>query len=303
MKFGILDYLPNTKWLSNRKLLDNRIETAKLAEKYGFNRYWFSDQKRNTLLVGRTPELILSHLVKHTRHIQLGTPAVLYPFYDAEKINESYSILGQVYDGRFNLGYAQAPQDLIFWSMQLNEENLVKSGFENEVKKIKQTKFMPEIFIMGSTMESAQIAGEKGVGFVYTFHMQPQEVLEIIKHYRTVFKNYHPNKNSLVLFTCFVIVEDSHEKAEDEWASFLKWYAATSLPNPEEILDISEYGDTSIDETLVDEKSVRGTPLEVLNQLKELEEKYKVDEFLLILNIHEPQKSNRGLITIGQLMD
>src|SRR6187402_7206 len=93
LKLSILDQSIIRKGGSASQAIAETIETAKLAERLGYHRFWVSEHHNSTMIAGSTPELLMVKLADETRTIRIGSGGIMLPNHSALKVAENFRML------------------------------------------------------------------------------------------------------------------------------------------------------------------------------------------------------------------
>ena len=72
IRVGILDQTPIYEGETAVDAFRHTIELAQRAEQLGFHRFWVSEHHDSGHVAGSSPEVLISHLLAHTKRIRLG---------------------------------------------------------------------------------------------------------------------------------------------------------------------------------------------------------------------------------------
>ena len=73
IRVGILDQTPIYEGETAVDAFRHTIELAQRAEQLGFHRFWVSEHHDSGHVAGSSPEVLISHLLAHTKRIRLGS--------------------------------------------------------------------------------------------------------------------------------------------------------------------------------------------------------------------------------------
>lgn len=210
MLLSYIDLSPLPYGGSRSKALQNSIETAQVIEGLGFKRIWFAEHHNVSNLAGRVPEVVIPIIADRTKHIRVGSGAVLLNHYSPFKVAEVFSTLTELFPNRIDLGIGRATtgaySDLALQrnrsyrqttddSMEQLEEllnwftgNFQKDHIFNQVKVYHEG--APEFFLLGSSPWSAQAAAKLGLAYAFSGFINPQAAFDITQYYK---KNFLEN--------------------------------------------------------------------------------------------------------------
>jgi len=109
---GLLDFCNVGADGSAERGLGDTIETAVLAERLGYKRYWLAEHWGADVSTP-SPELLTPIIAGMTERIRVGPAGVLLPFYSPLKVASNALLAERLFPGRIDLGLARggaAPQ-------------------------------------------------------------------------------------------------------------------------------------------------------------------------------------------------
>jgi len=231
----------------DRRVFDETIEQAELADKLGFDVFWCVEHTALTNYSHMSaPETVLAFVAGRTQQIGIGhgvvclPPAMNHPVKVAERI-ATLDILSR---GRVNFGIGKGGteqeagtfgynlaelQPMIDESMYLIPKIMVEEEIEHDGKYIKIPRRPihpkpyqdphPPMFMAATRAESLRVAGSRGLGGMVLGFSSPEETAELNRIYREAFANRDPAAqvgyfpNEYLAVGCPIIVSDDREKA------------------------------------------------------------------------------------------
>jgi len=313
MKLSMLDQAPISKGKTARDALDASIELAKRGDQLGYERYWIAEHHDMDGLACSNPAVMLGVIGQQTKRIRLGAGAVLLPYYKPFAVAETYNLLATLYPDRIDLGIGRAPGGSAEASMALSDNFLqgVKGMPEalDDLQAFFDRSFpsdhlfsnvdpspipitSPVPWMLGTSERSAILAAEKGMPYTFGHFMSEADGPAIVKKYRELVK---PDavKQPGPIVTIAVICAETTEKAEELALSSLLWNVQQHKGESQGVPSIEEaktYTYNAADLALIKKMKhsmVIGNPTEVVKQIKALQERYEVDEFMIVTITHD----------------
>ncbi|HKW00068.1 MAG TPA: LLM class flavin-dependent oxidoreductase [Vicinamibacterales bacterium] len=195
MRLSALDFFSNPR---------ESLALAALAEELGFHRYWIGEH--HTRYQCANPLMLASLIAGRTKSIRLGTGATSVmlrnPYLTAEDARMAQFVLGD----RLDLGVAPvtALKEDVFRAIVESPEtrgNYVRRARElhgyvtGKLDSAARTNSLyleqgPPMWILGMSRDSADLAGELGLGFCTSFHhgATASSVIDAFSHYESSFK-------------------------------------------------------------------------------------------------------------------
>lgn len=314
MKLGILDQSPRAAGSSSEEALQNTITLAVEAEKMGYSRFWVSEHHDSSGISGSSPEVLAAFIAARTNTIRIGSGGVMVPHYSAYKVVENFRVLGGLAPGRVDLGIGRAPGGMPKSTMALQEGRPKYSNrFTDQVDELKwfltdtlpvnhplhglkaspQIGIVPEMWMLGSSAFSAELAAEKGLPYNFALFINGEGGEQYMAQYRRSFiPSIFANKpNSIV--TVFAVCAETDQEANYVAASMdltMLWLSQGILregtPHPSEFTEqkLSPFEEARIKYNR--QRMVVGSPKTVMEALKKLQDEYGADEIMLVTITH-----------------
>jgi len=235
MKLGILDQIPVPEDSNSTEAIQQSVRLAQAAEDLGYHRYWLAEHHNTKLLASSAPEVTIAHIAAKTSKIRVGSGGVMCMHYSALKIAEVFNTLSALTPGRIDLGIGRAPggdgPSILALAQGRNvaiDEQYDKiraimdliSGVRSDLPEYHHVRAtpvgtaLPEIWLLGSTGQSAIQAGQLGVGYAFAQFFNGEASREIFDAYRRHFRPTPFMEKPAVLITYAATVADSREEAE-----------------------------------------------------------------------------------------
>jgi luciferase family oxidoreductase group 1 len=261
-------------------------------------------------IASSAPAVLMAHLADATSTLRIGSGGVMLPNHSPLVIAEQFGTLEALHPGRIDLGLGRAPGTDPHTARALRRHGDLRADtFPDDVVELigyllpregatphpfstPGAGYLPQIWLLGSSTFSAQLAGILGLPFSFAYHFAPAQLDQAISIYRS---NFTP---SILLAQPRVMVAVSVLcAASDEEARWLSGSTALSvlqrrtgkmglLPSPEEA---ENYAFTSAETEIIDEalaSHVIGDPATVLEGLKKLQARTEADELMLSTRTH-----------------
>lgn len=235
MKLSILDQGPISNGQTAQQALENMRDAVKLADRLGYHRFWFAEHHNTDGFASSAPEISIAHLAGQTEKIRLGSGGTMMMHYSPYKMAETFKTLAAYAPGRIDFGAGRAPggdgksilalsegkdtrfQDLyqkLSETLQImKDEDGEESHHKNIIASPAQI-VLPEIFLLGSTGNSATEAGRMGLSYAYVQFFTGKIDRDIFDVYRENFRPSEFQQKPNVLACYFVTVAESDEEAE-----------------------------------------------------------------------------------------
>jgi luciferase family oxidoreductase group 1 len=328
VKLSVLDQSPVRAGSDPYSALQETIKLAQLTDELGYHRYWVAEHHASDALAGCSPEVLLGRLGVETTQIRIGSGGIMLPHYSPYKVAENFKLLQTLYPDRVDLGIGRAPGTDPFTAAAirygsrvgpehfpnmvldlqalLNDTDPATPGMQN-ARAFPKVKTPPELWMLGSSEDSCGLAASMGLPYNFAYFINPNIRSDIFDHYRSQFRpgpNLDEPHSCLAIFT---ICADTEEEALRLSSSRDLWYirllrgSPGPFPSVEEALSYDDYspGERQAIEQSRD-KRVVGTPEQVTRHFKNLVERFKLDELMLITITHDVEARRHSYKLIAE---
>lgn len=320
IKLNIVDQSPVVDGTSPKDAVKQTIELAKFAEELGYHRYWLAEHHSSRSFASASPEILISAIAGQTKTIRVGSGGVLISHYSPLKISEQFNLLQCLYPGRIDLGIGRAPGgDLdIINALRTSREdaflktdeliNHLRNSSENKRNKVIAVPGgveIPQIWILGTSPDSAMYAAEKGLPYCFGSFINDEHMLQCFQSY---YQNFKPSlflKKPYLNLALFSISAETAEEAQEFAKCTEYWLSQTflkgrNIPFPDKNTALSY--NFSIEEKMLIEyrrrSAVIGEASIVSKKLKDLAKKYAIHELTIVTitsNFEDRKKSYKLL--------
>ncbi|MBF0676797.1 LLM class flavin-dependent oxidoreductase [Pseudomonas sp.] len=207
-RFSILDLAPIRDDGTATDALHNAVALARHADELGFERFWVAEHHNMDGIASSATAVLIGHLAGQTTRIRLGAGGVMLPNHAPLVIAEQFGTLEALYPGRIDLGLGRAPGADQFTAHALRRDRMGSADdFPDDVEELElllgprqpgqRVIAMPgvdsqvPIWLLGSSLFSAQLAAAKGLPYAFASHFAPRFMHDAIRVYRD---NFQPSK-------------------------------------------------------------------------------------------------------------
>ena len=237
LKISTLDLVPVRADAGPAQSLRNSLDLAQHAEKFGYTRFWVAEHHNMDGIASSATSVLLGYLAGGTSTIRVGSGGVMLPNHAPLVIAEQFGTLESLYPGRIDLGLGRAPGSDQMTARALRRERSGSADdFPEDVAELmrylgprtpeQRVIAMPgtgtnvPIWLLGSSLFSAQLAGERGLPYAFASHFAPRFMHEAIRIYRNHFKPSAVLDKPYVMLGVPLVAADTDEQAD---------YLATSV--------------------------------------------------------------------------
>lgn len=187
LRLGVLDQSPIPAGSSVGDALRNSIDLARLTDSLGYHRYWLAEHHGAASLACASPEAMIGPVAAATKNLRVGSGGIMLPHYSPLKVAETFSMLNGLYEGRIDLGIGRAPgtSGRIARALQRDRRNPPPDDFLDQLEEL-QAYFAnarteipicftrPELWLLGSSEQSAVWAAERGLRYAFADFINPE---------------------------------------------------------------------------------------------------------------------------------
>ena len=326
-RLSVLDQSPVRHGGTPADAIRETLELERLTDALGYHRYWLAEHHASDGLAGSIPEVLIARVAAETQRIRVGSGGVMLTHYSPLKVAEAFRMLETLSPGRIDLGLGREPgsdqrtaqalayvggmtgaeyfprqvQDVIGWLSGTLEADHPFA----DVKAQPSGDTMPEIWLLGSSDQSAQVAAHFGTAFSFAHFITDQGGTDVMEMYRRRFQPSEHLANPHGSIGVFVICADTEEEAKrlsssrDLWRLRLDRGEIGPIPTVDEA---QAYTYSDLERSRVAQhrrRNIVGTPEQVRQKLDALLEQYGVEEAAIISITHDFGARKRTLRVAG----
>ena len=202
---SLLDLAPITLGSDAGQALRHARDLAQHAERWGYRRFWMAEHHNMPGVASAATAVSLGFVAEGTRTIRVGAGGIMLPNHAPLVVAEQFGTLAALYPGRIDLGLGRAPgTDQL--TMRALRRHLQPAGdafpedvvelmryFEREqpgqaIRAVPGAGLEVPIWLLGSSLYSAQLAAALGLPFAFAAHFAPDLLLQALDLYRERFQ-------------------------------------------------------------------------------------------------------------------
>ncbi len=299
---SLLDKSPLDEGSTATDALRTTVKLAQRAEELGYHRFWVAEHHSMPTLASSAPEVLIAHLLARTARIRIGSGGVMLQHYSAYKVAEAFNLLASLAPDRVDLGVGKAPGGfpLSTKALQAGIDPTRKPDFASQLSEINgylaadpnisgplATPFppvAPERFLLGASVESAELAASKGWRLVFAGQLNGDP--ENLRRTFEAYERASSGKRPILALTAYA-AEDAAvaRKAVGDLRIvkvFLRDGRSVNVGTEEQAAEYARQAGVEIDRLETKAPSVlHGTAAEVRRQLDDLHSQYGIAEFII----------------------
>jgi len=226
---SILDLVRITEGATARTALDNARDVARHAEGWGYRRIWFAEHHNMPGIASAATSLVIAHVAAGTHSIRVGAGGIMLPNHAPLVIAEQFGTLNAMFPGRIDLGLGRAPgaDSRIANALRKNIHQAaehfpqdvleLRAYFGDQAElpiKASVAQGAPvEMWMLGSSLFGAQLAGLLGLSYAFASHFAPALLDRALATYREHFRPSEALDKPHAMVAMTVLAADSDEEA------------------------------------------------------------------------------------------
>ncbi|MFC3651385.1 LLM class flavin-dependent oxidoreductase [Dyella humi] len=314
--FSVLDLAPVTEGSTPTHAFANTLDLARWTEQLGYQRYWLAEHHNMPGIASAATAVLIGHVAGGTSRIRVGAGGIMLPNHAPLQVAEQFGTLASLYPGRIDLGLGRAPGTDQPTARALRRYYEGAETFPNDVQEL-LTFFEPAVpgqavravpgagvdvpvWLLGSSLFSAQLAAALGLPFAFASHFAPDAMDEAVMLYRRDFKpSARLDKPYVMLCANVVVAETDHEAKRlftTQQQSFVNLRRGRPGLIPPPIDDIESYW-LPAEKYMVERAlacAIVGDPDTVREGLAAFIDRHRPDELMLTANVFDHAARKRS---------
>lgn len=313
---SVLDLVPVRTGQTSAEAVAASLSLAETADRLGYRRYWFAEHHNMPAVASTTPPVLIAAAATRTSRVRLGSGGVMLPNHAPLIVAEQFAALEAIAPGRIDLGLGRAPgsdpvitqllrgsgttsdveqfpqhvQDI---SALISGEGATvrfTSGGEYTVHATPAATGAPEVWLLGSSDYSAQLAASLGLPYVFANHFSGQGLERALDLYRSGYRPSEEHPEPRTFLTVNAVAAPTQEEAEQRALPQLRMMARLRLNKPLIALETVEQAvaaaaepDAATEQVVsaARERWFVGTGESVASEVRAFAARYGVDEVML----------------------
>ncbi|NLA09771.1 MAG: LLM class flavin-dependent oxidoreductase [Microbacteriaceae bacterium] len=213
LALSVLDLVPVRTAQTSAQAIAASMALAQRADALGYTRYWFAEHHNMPSVASTTPPVLVAAASARTQRIRVGSGGVMLPNHSPLVVAEQFAALEALAPGRVDLGIGRAPgsdpvitqllrmsgttsdverfpghiSDILSLVSPDGATVRFSSGGEYGVHATPAAIGAPEVWLLGSSDYSAQLAAHLGLPYVFANHFSGEGLERALELYRTGF--------------------------------------------------------------------------------------------------------------------
>jgi len=315
---SILDLVSISEGSTAREAIQASMNSARIADELGYRRLWFAEHHNTPNLAASSTQLLISQAATCTDSIRVGSGGVMLPNHAPLMVAEQYGTLVNMHGDRIDLGLGRAPGTDPMTAQALSRSSAEPQQFAQHIYDLQgwfsetgTSHSMPIVsavsagthvpmWVLGSTVNGASIAGQLGLPFSVASHFAPDQLDQAIHVYRDAFNPEAPTAQidkPYVMVGINVMVADTDEEANRQYTVVEQMFQDIQtgqrrlIQPPLEPEQFRAQG--SANQPMLRIKAV-GAPATVREQLDEVVARTGADELITVTYAYDPAVRDRS---------
>ena len=325
MILSVLDLAPIAEGSDAGEALRRSLDLAQHAEQWGYHRFWLAEHHIMPGIASAATSVVIAHVAGGTSSIRVGAGGIMLPNHSPLVIAEQFGTLAALFPGRIDLGLGRAPGSDQITARALRRSPASAETFPQDVAELMAyfkaaqpgqiVRAVPgeglevPIWILGSSLFGAQLAGSMGLPFAFASHFAPGLMMQALDIYRSSFVPSEQLDRPYVMLGLNVIAADSDEEAALLFTSLQKAFlnlrsgrpGRLPPPDPNLVNRLHPVEQAMLRETLA--YAVVGSPEMVRPGLERFTAATGADELMVTAQIFDHQSRLRSFALTAEVRD
>ncbi|MCM6777697.1 LLM class flavin-dependent oxidoreductase [Nocardia sp. CDC159] len=226
VRFSILDRSRVRQGQSHPAALRETVEFARLAERWGYHRFWVSEHHSVPGVAGSAPTVLAAAVAAATSRIRVGTGGVMLPNHQPLVVAEQFGVLESLFPGRIDMGLGRSVGFTGGVRRALGHDTGDADAFDAQLAELLDylargrdgvhawpTEGLPIPAYLLATGSGAQRASRFGLPLVIAAVRGEDAMVEAIERYREEFRPTPWGAAPYVMVSSTVLIADSDAEA------------------------------------------------------------------------------------------
>lgn len=230
-KLSVLDLAPIAEGQSIAESFAHTLDLAQHAEKWNYERFWLAEHHNLEGISSAATSVLIGYVAGGTKKIRVGSGGVMLPNHAPLVIAEQFGTLATLYPDRIDLGLGRAP-GTDGWTMRALRRDMTGKELEfadlvqelqyyfapaqpgQKVRAIPGAGIPVPLWLLGSSLYSAQLAAMLGLPYAFAGHFAPEMMEQALEVYRRGFQPSAALSEPYAILGVQVLAADTDAKAE-----------------------------------------------------------------------------------------
>jgi luciferase family oxidoreductase group 1 len=326
LPFSVLDLSPIVQGGTITQALQNSLDLARHVERLGYKRFWLAEHHNMPGIASAATSVVIGHVAAGTTSIRVGSGGIMLPNHSPLVIAEQFGTLETLFPGRIDLGLGRAPgtDQLTARALRRGRANsadafpqdvvelqsyfrTVSSG--QAVQAVPGAGLSIPVWLLGSSLFSAQLAALLGLPFAFAAHFAPEQLHEALKLYHREFRPSATLARPYAMAAVSVFAAETDDEAARLFTSlqqsFVNLRRGTPGPLPPPIDNMNGYWSAEeqagLDHAFAE--AIVGSRATVKEGLKAFLTRTGLDELMITAAIYDQPARLRSFEIVAEVRD
>src|SRR6478735_7078221 len=237
---SVLDLVPVRTGQTSAQAVAASLSLVDAADRLGYRRYWFAEHHNMPAVASTTPPVLAAAAAARTSRIRLGSGGVMLPNHSPLVVAEQFAALEALAPGRIDLGLGRAPgsdpvitqllrqsgttsdverfpdhvRDIVSLVSAEGASLRFTSGETYDLHATPAAIGTPEIWLLGSSDYSAQLAAALGLPYVFANHFSGEGLERALDLYRGGYRPSETHPEPQTFLTINAVAAPTADEAE-----------------------------------------------------------------------------------------
>ena len=324
---SVLDLSPIVEGSDAATALRHTVDLARHADAWGYQRYWLAEHHNMDGVASSATAVLIGRVAAATERIRVGSGGVMLPNHAPLVIAEQFGTLATLFPDRIDLGLGRAPgtDRPTMRALRRHLAGADEDSFPQDVSELLAYLGPPQpgqavraipgqgtevpVWLLGSSLYSAQLAAYLGLPFAFASHFAPDMLDDALEIYRSSYRPSARWPRPHAMVGANVVVADGEAEARRLFTSLQLRFLGMQrgqrglLPRPIEPTALASLW-TPQEEAGVARMlaaSAVGSPTHVRAQLLALQSRTQADELMVACAVHDHVARLRSYELLAQL--
>ncbi|SJZ55302.1 LLM class flavin-dependent oxidoreductase [Novilysobacter spongiicola] len=322
--YSLLDLAPVTEGSDVGTALANSLDLARHAEQWGYRRFWLAEHHNMPGIASAATAVLIAHVAAGTSTIRVGAGGIMLPNHSPLQVAEQFGTLAALHPDRIDLGLGRAPGTDRPTIRALRRYSESADAFPQDVAELlhyfepaqpgQAVRAVPgagiqvPVWLLGSSLFSAQLAAAIGLPFAFASHFAPDAMDDALALYHREFTPSARLAKPYVMLALNVVAAEDDAEARHlfttQQQSFVNLRRGQAGLVPPPIDDIEAWW-SPVEKAGVERAlgcAVIGGAETVKRGISDFVTRYRPDELLLTANIFDHEKRLRSFEMAAKAM-
>ena len=324
--FSVLDLSPICAGATAADAFRNSADLARHVERWGYKRYWLAEHHNMPGIASAATAVVIAHVAAATKTIRVGSGGVMLPNHAPLVIAEQFGTLESLFPGRIDLGLGRAPgtDQRTAWALRRNmtasDDQFPRDVMELQkllgpeepgqaVRAVPGVGLNVPIWLLGSSLFSAQLAAILGLPFAFASHFAPDLMMQALEIYRGQFQPSERLEKPYAMLGINIFAAETDEEARHLFTSLQQQFVNLRRGHPTPLqppLESIEGQWTPMEQAGIDRslaQALVGSRDTIRPGLEAFLAKTEADELMITAQIYDHQARLHSFEIVAEIRD